>query len=109
MVAGRGPVDGAAYADPDYAIRPWDVSSLVAAAAGIGSLVLGVAAMVTLLWATRRRVLDPRWWAVLIPLLAAGFGGPVLAALMAWALAGSVYLLARAHHARTRQVHRERQ
>jgi hypothetical protein len=42
-------------------------------AAGAGSLVVGTVAVVVLGWATVRRVLDIRWWAVLVPLIAAGF------------------------------------
>lgn len=73
---------------------------------------------------TIRRVLDARWWSVLVPLLAAGFitgagwrvmtaeviganigagfvilfGSPVVAALLTWALARSIYLAHRRCH-----------
>jgi len=56
----------------DYAFRPWDIGPEVARAAGIGSLLLVVAMIMALAWATRRHLLDARWWTVLIPLLAAG-------------------------------------
>jgi membrane protein implicated in regulation of membrane protease activity len=83
-------------------------------------------------WATLRRLLDIRWWAVLALLLAAGFiagagwwvmtagviganigagwviisGGPILLMLLVWALAISVYLWSRAGHARKKPVSR---
>jgi hypothetical protein len=83
--------------------------------------------VVTLGWATLRRLLDARWWGVLVPLLAAGFiagagwrvmtarviganigagfvvlfGGPIFVLLVAWALVFSVFLLSLARRART--------
>jgi hypothetical protein len=114
-------------ASPDYAIRPWRISPAAARAAGIGSLVVAAVTMAVLGWATLRRVLEVRWWVVLVALLAAGFiagagwrvmtagviganigagfvillGGPIFVALVVWALANSVHLLSRANHART--------
>jgi hypothetical protein len=41
--------------------------------AGIGSLAVAGLAATVLGWATLRRLSDMRWWAVLVPLLAAGF------------------------------------
>ncbi len=84
----------------DYAFRPWPISPAMARAAGITAAVLA------------------RWWAVLLPLLAAGFiagagwrvmtagvlgsnigagfvvlfGGPLVAILVAWALGYSFHL-----------------
>jgi uncharacterized membrane protein len=77
-------------------------------------------------WATLRRVLDIQWWAMLVPLAAAGFiagagwrvmtagviganigagfvvffGGPIVLVLLVWALALAVYLLSGADHAK---------
>jgi len=104
--------------DPDYAFRPWSIGPVAARAAGIGSLAAGGAAAAVLIGLTLRRRLDVRWWAVLVPLLAAGaiagagwrvltagviganigaglvvFGaGPIVLGLLIWALASSVYL-----------------
>jgi len=109
----------------DYAFQPWSVDASVARAAGAGSLVVGAAAVMVLGWAMVRRVLDIRWWAVLVPLVAAGFiagagwrvltagvaganigagfvvllGGPMVLVLVVWALAFAVYLLSRTDHA----------
>ena len=58
---------------PDYAFRPWPISPAAARAAGIGSLAVGGIAVAALGWAAVQRRLDARWWAVLVPLLAAGF------------------------------------
>lgn len=114
-------------ASPDYAFRPWRIGPAVVRTAGIGSLVVGAATMVVLLRATFRHMLDALWWAVLVPVLCAGlvagagrrvmtaaviganigagfviiFGGPLVFVLMAWALAYSLYLLARARRARS--------
>jgi hypothetical protein len=105
----------------DDAFRPLDISPFAERAAGIGSLVLAVGMMVLLVRATRRQLLDPRWWSVPVPLLGAGFvagsawrvltagviganigagfalvlGGPVIAALLLWAAARSAFILAR--------------
>jgi hypothetical protein len=110
-----------ASADPDYAFQPLDIGLGAEHAAGIGSTVLAVVTLMTLVWAARRHHLDIRWWSVLVPLLAAGsivgsgwrvltagviganigaglviiFGGPVVAALLIWALARSIHLLHR--------------
>jgi hypothetical protein len=111
----------------DYAFRPWPIGPAVARAAGAGSLVLGAVAVVVLGWAAVRRVVDIRWWAVLLPLAVAGFiagaswrvltagviganigaafvvflGGPVVLVLVVWVLAFAAYLLSRTGHART--------
>jgi hypothetical protein len=103
---------------PDYAFRPWRIGPVAVRAAGIGSLAAGGAAAAVLIGVTLRRRLDVRWWAVLVPLLAAGFiagagwrvmtagviganigaglvvlvGGPVVLGLLIWALVFSVHL-----------------
>lgn len=115
-----------ARAGRDYAVRPWDISAGTARAMGTASLVMAIAALVVLGWATRRRLLRAQWWTVLIPLLAAGvmtgagwrvmtagviganigagfvviFGGPLVATLLLWAAARAAYLLVRAHRAK---------
>jgi hypothetical protein len=111
----------------DYAFRPWPIGPVVARAAGAGSLVVGAVAVVVLGWAAARRVIDIRWWAVLLPLAVAGFiagagwrvltagviganigaafvvflAGPIVLVLVVWALAFAAYLLSRTGHART--------
>jgi hypothetical protein len=111
----------------DYAFQPWPIGPVVARAAGAGSLVVGAVAVVVLGWAAVRRVVDIRWWAVLIPLAVAGFiagagwrvmtagviganigaafvvllEGPLVLVLVVWALAFAAYLLSRTGHART--------
>jgi hypothetical protein len=108
-----------ASSDPDYAFRPWPISPAAARAAGIGSLTIAATATGLLGWATARRLLDVRWWAVLVPLTAAGFiagagwrvmtagviganigagfvvllGGPIVLGLLIWACGFSVHLL----------------
>ncbi|UWP80002.1 hypothetical protein [Dactylosporangium fulvum] len=88
-------------------------------------MVIVIAALLVLGWATRRQHLDPRWWRVLGPLLAAGvivgygwrvmtagviganigaglvvlFAGPVVAALLLWSLAYSIRLSRCGHNA----------
>ncbi|MEO7745842.1 MAG: hypothetical protein ABIV05_06390 [Actinomycetota bacterium] len=112
--------------DPDYALRPLPVNPTTERAVGIASLALAVGAVAVLTWATRRRALDRRWVKVLVLLVAAGgvvglgwriltagviganigaglfvfVGGPLVAALVLFALARSVFLLVRAgrHH-----------
>ncbi len=108
----------------DYAFRPWPISPASVRAAGIASSAAAGVSVVVLAWATVRRLLDARWWAVLVPLLAAGFiagagwrvmtagvigsnigagfviilGGPLALALLAWALGYSVHLARRSRH-----------
>ena len=105
----------------DYAFRPWPVSPAAARGAGVASEVLAAVSLAVLVWATARRLFDARWWAVLVPLAAAGFiagagwrvmtagvigtnigagfvillGGPVVLILVAWALGYSVFLARR--------------
>jgi hypothetical protein len=107
-----------ASADPDYAFRPFDVGPAVERTAGTGATVLAAITLLVLVWATRSHHLDSRWWKVFLALLAAGiiagfgwrvmtagviganigaglvvfFGGPVVAALLVWAVAYSIYL-----------------
>ncbi len=57
----------------DYAFRPWPISPAVTRAAGFTAAVLAVVSLTVLISAITRRLLDMRWWAVLLPLLAAGF------------------------------------
>jgi hypothetical protein len=114
----------------DYAFRPWPISPGAADAAGIASAALAALSLPILVWATLRRLLDSRWWAVLIPLLAAGFiaaagwrvmtagvlgsnigagfvemlGGPVVLALVAWAAIYSVHLVRRSRRRAARSI-----
>jgi len=57
----------------DYGFRPWPISPAAARAAGIASAAVAAVSVMVLAWATLRRLLDARWWAVLVPLPAAGF------------------------------------
>jgi hypothetical protein len=114
----------------DYAFRPWPISPAAADAAGIASAALAALSLAILVWATLRRLLDAGWWAVLIPLLAAGFlagagwrvmtagvlgtnigagfvemlGGPVVLALVAWAVIYSVHLVRRSRRRAARSI-----
>jgi hypothetical protein len=107
--------------DPDYFLRPFDIPPGAERTAGLGSTVLTAIALLVLAWATRGRLLDPRWWGALIPLLAAGaiagsgwrvltaggiganigagfvvyFGGPVVTALLVWSVAYSFHMALR--------------
>jgi hypothetical protein len=107
-----------APADADYTLVPFDVSVGAERAAGWGSTVLAVVALLTLVWATRGRRLDARCWMVLIPLLTAGLivgfgwrvmtagviganigaglvvllGGAAVATLLIWAIAYAIRL-----------------
>lgn len=106
---------------PDFSFRPFDVSRGVERAAGWASALLAAVMLLLLAWFTVRRLLDARWWTVLVPLMAAGFitgagwrvmtagviganigagivvllGGPLVAALLIWAVARSIYLVRR--------------
>ncbi|MFC6022024.1 hypothetical protein ACFP2T_38405 [Plantactinospora solaniradicis] len=116
LVGDRSTVPAGAV--PDYAFQPWDVNPGVAHAAGIGSVVAALVALLVLGRATGRNRLDPRWWGVFVPLLAAGvtvgfgwrvmtagviganigaglmilLGGPVVAALLIGAIAYAIRL-----------------
>jgi hypothetical protein len=105
-------------ADLDYVVEPLDLGPGTERAAGIISTTLAVIALLILVLAWRRRQLDPRWWIALAPLLTAGvivgygwrvmtagviganigaglvvvFCCPLVAVLLVWALAYSVYL-----------------
>jgi hypothetical protein len=113
-----------ASADPDFAFKPFDISTATARAAGVAAVALAAVTLTVLVCLTVRRVLDARWWSVLGPLLAAGlitgtgwrvmtagiigtnigagfvilFGSPAVAALLTWALARSIYLAQRRRH-----------
>jgi hypothetical protein len=106
-------------ADPDYFIRPFRISPALERAWGLGSVLMAIAAGLLLTCASLRHDLDLRWWSVLGPLLAVGvligfgwrvftagviganigaglltfFVGPIIAALLAWAVFRSVTLL----------------
>ncbi len=108
--------------DPDFLIRPLAIGAHIEFLVGVGALLVAVVASATLLWASRTRWLDQRWWFVLLPLLAAGllvgagwrvmtagviganigaglvvlFGGPLLTGLLLWAAGWSIYLMVRA-------------
>ncbi|GGM87072.1 hypothetical protein ACFFX1_50275 [Dactylosporangium sucinum] len=108
-----------ASANPDHVLMPFAIGPRAERAAGIASTVLTVIALALLVLATRRRNVDPRWWRVLVPLLAVGLivgsgwrvvtagviganigaavvvtlGGPVVVALLLWALAYAIRLL----------------
>jgi hypothetical protein len=106
-------------ADPDYFIRPFRISPALERLLGCGSVLVAIVAALQLTWASLRHVLDPRWWSVLGPLLLIGvlvgfgwrvftagviganigagfftfFAGPVIVALLVWAVFRSVSLL----------------
>jgi hypothetical protein len=106
-------------ADPDYFIRPFHISPALERVLGYGSVLVAIIAALLLTWASLRYGLDPRWWSVLGPLLLIGvltgfgwrvftagviganigaglfifFAGPVIVALLAWAVFRSVTLL----------------
>lgn len=118
-----------ASAHPDFAFRPLDVSRGAEHAAGLASVLLAAVAVLLLAWFTVRRLFDARWWSVLVPLMAAGFiagagwrvmtagvidanigaglivflGTPLIAALLVWSVARSMYLVRRRASARSRQ------
>jgi hypothetical protein len=103
---------------PGYFFRPFP-SPAAERAAGRGSVLAAIVAATWLTWASLRHGFDLRWWSVLGPLLLAGilagFGwrvltarvgganigagclilsaGPVVAALLGWAVARSLTLL----------------
>src|SRR5215472_1781022 len=109
---------------PDFAFRPLDVGRGVERAAGLASVLVAAVMLLMLVWFTVRHLFDARWWTVLVPLMAAGFiigagwrvmtagviganigagivvifGGPLVAALLVWAVARSVYLVHRLRH-----------
>src|SRR5215469_11876127 len=111
----------AASEHPDFAFRPFDVSGGAERAAGLASALLAAAMLLMLVWFTVRHLFDPRWWTVVVPLMAAGFitgagwrvmtagviganigagfvvmfGTPLVAALLVWAVARSIYLVHR--------------
>ncbi|MFP3987998.1 hypothetical protein U9R90_10920 [Streptomyces sp. E11-3] len=64
-------------ADPDFAVRPWDIPRGVERAVGAGSFVT-LAGTVPLFvdWTLTRRM-DPVWWSALGPLLGAGAAAAV--------------------------------
>ncbi|MFF0890582.1 hypothetical protein [Streptomyces sp. NPDC003456] len=117
---GRQDYDGLPADELDYAFQPWDVGDGVAAVVGGIGLLVAVAGAVVLARGARRGAMDPRWWSVVGPLVVVGLmagagwriltagvvganigaglviilGAPVAAALVVWALARSVWLVA---------------
>ncbi|MFJ4845097.1 hypothetical protein [Streptomyces sp. NPDC088733] len=121
---GRQDAAGFRPSELDYLVRPFDIPAGVETGLGVAAAVLAVAAATVLGLASRRpgpERFDGRWWQVLGPLVAAGalagagwrvvtaggiganigaglvilFGGPLVAALLAWS-AGRGLWLARA-------------
>jgi hypothetical protein len=100
-------------------IRPFPISPAAERAAGRGAVLAAIVAATWLTWASLRHEFDLRWWSVLGPLLLAGIlagfgwrvltarmdganigagclilsGGPVVAALLGWAVTRSLTLL----------------
>jgi hypothetical protein len=100
-------------------IRPFPISPAAERAAGTGAVLAAIVAVAWLTWASLRHGFDLRWWSVLGPLLLAGIlagfgwrvltarmdganigagclimsGGPVVAALLGWAVTRSLTLL----------------
>ena len=100
-------------------IRPFPISPAAERAAGTGAVLAAIVAATWLTWASLRHEFDLRWWSVLGPLLLAGIlagfgwrvltarmdganigagclilsGGPVVAALLGWAVTRSLTLL----------------
>lgn len=100
-------------------IRPFPISPAAERAAGTGAVLAVIVAAAWLTWASLRHGFDLRWWSVLGPLLLAGIlagfgwrvltarmdganigagclilsGGPVVAALLGWAVTRSLTLL----------------
>ncbi|MGH3679941.1 MAG: hypothetical protein ACRDT2_06755 [Natronosporangium sp.] len=113
--------ENAATEELDYAVGPVVVDPAVERLVGIGSVLLLAAAVVVLVGASVWRWLDPRWWAVILPVVVAGmvagfalrvltagviganigaglmlvFGGPTVAGLLLWAGLWSRYLVSR--------------
>ncbi|WP_156726017.1 hypothetical protein [Streptomyces apocyni] len=59
-------------ADPDHAVRPWDIPAGVETTVGAGALLtLVLTASLFVEW-TRTRRMDPVWWSALGPLLGVG-------------------------------------
>lgn len=103
----------------DYTIRPPAIAPWAERVAGIGALLVTGAALAVLVRGARRRRFDRRWWAALLPAVAAGglaglgwrvmtagtiganvgagltilVGGPVVALLLLWAIGWSAHLL----------------
>ncbi|MGW3283524.1 hypothetical protein ACWDR3_02625 [Streptomyces sp. NPDC001002] len=118
---GQQDVDGFTASELDHAYRPPAVSDGAAALIGVLALALVVAAGALLVRAVNRGELDRRWRGVLAPLVVAGvivgaglrvltagviganigagltilFGGPVVAALVLWAVGRSWWLTMR--------------
>jgi hypothetical protein len=106
------------FVDPDYFIRPFPISTAAERIIGVSAVVVTVAAGSGLTWASVQHSFEARWWSVLGPLVAAAaligfawriftvqviganigagclivFGGPVLLALLGWAVANTISL-----------------
>jgi hypothetical protein len=115
--------ESSAGTDLDYAVRPVELDPAVERLVGTGSVLTVAVTVLLLTRASRRHQLDPRWWSVVVPLLVAGVivgagwrvitagviganigagfvvlvGGPLVAALLLWAMFRSLYLLRSAH------------
>ncbi|WP_433433394.1 hypothetical protein [Nonomuraea sp. CA-141351] len=103
----------------DHAVRPPAIDPWAERAAGIAAALVAAGTLALLVRASRRRRFDRRWWAALLPALAAGaiagagwrvvtagtlganigagltilLGGPLVALLLLWALGWSIRLL----------------
>ncbi|MFD9483581.1 hypothetical protein ACFWBX_06170 [Streptomyces sp. NPDC059991] len=71
-LTGRQDVDGIPPTELDYAVRPLSLGPGQETALGAVSLLLAVCSAAFLLHTSRRKRFDPRWWQVVLPLLAAG-------------------------------------
>ncbi|MDH6218232.1 hypothetical protein [Streptomyces pseudovenezuelae] len=118
---GQQDADGFSASELDYTYGPSPVTDGIAALIGAFALVLVAAAGALLVRAADRGALDRRWWGVLAPLVVAGLivgvglriltagviganigagltivlGGPVVAALVLWALGRGWWLATR--------------
>jgi hypothetical protein len=103
----------------DYAVRPVEADPATQRLVGVVSVLVFVGTALLLVWASRRRLFDPRWWSAIVPMLVAGvivgagwrvvtagavganigaglvvlFGAPVVAALVLWTVLRSLYLV----------------
>lgn len=120
-LVGQQDAEGLPASELDHAFQPWDIADGTARAIGATALLVTAVAAALLVRATRRGALDRRWWMVLGPLTTAGLmagvgwrvltagviganigagltimlGGPVVAGLVLWSLAGGVWLAVR--------------
>jgi hypothetical protein len=76
-------------AEPDYAMRPPQIPAGVETAAGVGCLVVTVAVLGSLVWASARRRVTGRWWLVAAPTALAGYALGVIARVMTAGVIGA--------------------